>query len=116
MQAILDRGISLILWLQQCSPGLDWPFKFFTILGGSGFLLGIMPVIYWSIDCRQGRRLFVLLLLSAYINSAAKVLVHQPRPFEYDPQVQPLVNASGGGLPSGHTQNAVVFWGYLMHW
>lgn len=33
--------------------------------------------------------------------------------YNYDPRVQPLGHAGGGGLPSGHTQNAVVIWGFL---
>jgi hypothetical protein len=47
------------------------------------------------------------------LNSIAKVLLDQPRPFQYDPRVKALVPAGGGGLPSGHTQGAVVVWGYL---
>jgi hypothetical protein len=53
-------------------------------------------------------------LISAYVNAIAKVLAAQPRPFQYDPRVRALVHAGGGGLPSGHTQSAVVVWGYLV--
>jgi hypothetical protein len=42
-------------------------------------------------------------------------LANQPRPFDYDPRVKKIVPAAGGGLPSGHTQSAVVLWGYLAH-
>jgi hypothetical protein len=73
-----------------------------------------MPLIYWCIDRRMGARLLVLFLISAYINAIAKAVVGQPRPFQYDPRVQPLVHATGGGLPSGHTQGTVVLWGYLV--
>jgi len=72
-----------------------------------------MPLIYWSIDRRAGAGLFILLLFSAYLNGVAKVIADQPRPFDYDPRVKALGHAGGGGLPSGHTQNAVVIWGYL---
>lgn len=64
-------------------------------------------------DKRTGERLACLFLLSACLNAAAKELIDQPRPFEYDSRVKALVRAEGGGLPSGHTQHAVVVWGTL---
>jgi hypothetical protein len=57
--------------------------------------------------------LFLLLLVSAYLNEVAKLLVDQPRPFDYDPRVIKLVHEGSGGLPSGHTQSTLVVWGYL---
>lgn len=92
---------------------LNWPFWLLTFLGNEGFYLVLLPLVYWCVDKRTGARMTFLFLLSAYFNSAAKELVDQPRPFEYDSRVKPLVRAEGGGLPSGHTQHAVVVWGYL---
>ncbi len=113
MTTLLDWGILVILWLQQFSPTLDLPFKALTFLGDETFYLIFMPLFYWCIDRRTGSRLFFLLLFSAYLNAIAKVLVDQPRPFAYDPRVQAIGQATGGGMPSGHTQNAVVIWGFL---
>jgi membrane-associated phospholipid phosphatase len=113
VEFLLGWGIQVILWFQQFSPALDLPFKAFTFLGDETFYLIFMPLIYWCIDRRTGARLFFLLLFSAYLNAVAKVLAGQPRPFIYDPRVKALVHAGGGGLPSGHTQNAVVVWGFL---
>ena len=110
---ILDWGIEVVLWFQQFSPALDLPFKSLTFLGNLEFFLLFMPLIYWCIDRRMGARLLVVFLLSAYVNTVAKVMADQPRPFQYDSRVQQLVHAGGGGLPSGHTQSAVVVWGYL---
>lgn len=110
---ILDWGIDVVLWFQQFSPALDLPFKGLTFLGNVEFFLIFMPLIYWCLDRCLGARLLILFLLSAYINSVAKVIAGQPRPFHYDSRVQDLVPAGGGGLPSGHTQSAVVVWGYL---
>jgi undecaprenyl-diphosphatase len=110
---ILDWGIEVVLWFQQFSPALNIPFKALTFLGDETFYLLFMPLVYWCIDRRTGARLFFLLLFSAYINESAKALAGQPRPFEYDPRVEPIIHAVGGGLPSGHTQHAVVIWGYL---
>ena len=111
---ILDWGIEVVLWFQQFSPALDLPFKSATFLGNLEFFLLFMPLIYWCIDRRMGARLLVLFLISAYVNAIAKVVAGQPRPFQYDSRVRPLVHAAGGGLPSGHTQGTVVVWGYLV--
>jgi membrane-associated phospholipid phosphatase len=114
METILDWGIDIIVWFQQFSPTLDLFFEFFTFLGQEEFYLILLPLIYWCLDRRTGARLIVLFLLSAYLNSLAKVWAGQPRPFTYAPdRVLALVEASGNGLPSGHTQNTVAVWGYL---
>jgi membrane-associated phospholipid phosphatase len=110
---LLYQGVAVVLWLQQFSPALDLPFKAITYLGDETFYLLFMPLVYWCFDRRRGARLFILLLLSACVNAIAKLLADQPRPFTYDKRVRAIVPAGGGGLPSGHTQNAVVVWGYL---
>jgi membrane-associated phospholipid phosphatase len=109
----LNQGVEVILWLQQFSPTLDLLFKSITYLGDETFYLLFMPLVYWCFDRRRGARLFILLLLSAYLNAIAKLMADQPRPFTFDKRVRAMVAAGGGGLPSGHTQNAVVVWGYL---
>ena len=111
--SLLDWGIQVVLWFQQFSPTFDLPFKALTFLGDETFYLVFMPLFYWCIDRRTGSRLFFLLLFSAYLNAIAKVLADQPRPFAYDPRVKAIAHAGGGGMPSGHTQNAVVVWGFL---
>ncbi len=113
MKPFLDWGIEVVVWFQQFGPTLDLPFKSLTFLGNLEFFLVLMPFIYWCVDRRMGARLLVLFLISAYVNAMAKVVADQPRPFQYDARVQPLVHAGGGGMPSGHTQGAVVVWGYL---
>jgi membrane-associated phospholipid phosphatase len=113
MESLLNWGIEVVLWFQQFSPTLDLPFKALTFMGDEAFYLLLMPLVYWSIDRRTGAGLIILLLFSAYLNAVAKVIADQPRPFNYDSRVKPLGHAGGGGLPSGHTQNAVVIWGYL---
>jgi len=114
---ILDRGIDVVLWFQQFSPTLDLPFKALTALGNQEFFMLMLPLVYWCIDRNAGGRLIFLFLVSAYLNQIAKAVFNQPRPFEYDPRVRQLTDATGGGLPSGHTQGAVVVWGFLaLYW
>ncbi|NJN99545.1 MAG: phosphatase PAP2 family protein [Anaerolineales bacterium] len=114
MDNTLDWGLQVVLWFQHySSPWLDLPFTTFTLMGEELFYLLVLPGLYWCINRHLGARLTLLFLLSAYLNAGAKFIVNQPRPFEYDPRVRQLATAPGGGLPSGHAQNAVVVWGYL---
>jgi membrane-associated phospholipid phosphatase len=113
MDPILHWGIQPILWLQQFSPALDLPFIGITQLGSEELFLVTLAFVFWCLDRRHGARLAMLLLFSVWLNSVVKELVNQPRPFEFDPAVRMIFPATGGGLPSGHTQNTVVLWGYL---
>ena len=113
METIFNWGISVIEWMQLASPSLDVPFKILTFTGDQMFYILFFPLIIWSVHHRIGIRLTVFFLINAYINNIAKLVVNQPRPVDYDPTVKTLVNQPGGGFPSGHTQNAVVVWGYL---
>lgn len=56
----------------------------------------------------MGRRLVYLLLFSSWVNETLKNIFQSPRP----PERLALVEQGGYGLPSGHTQNGVVLWGY----
>ena len=111
MDIITDT--SLILWLQQCSPYLDWPFRLVTALGNESFFLLFLPLVYWCIDRRMGAGLAVLFLISASLNAVAKAVFGMPRPFAVDSAVMQLASAQGNGFPSGHTQGAMVVWLYL---
>ncbi|MBN1486273.1 MAG: phosphatase PAP2 family protein [Anaerolineae bacterium] len=113
MENILDWGIQIVLWFQQFSPTLDFPFKAITFLGEETFLLVFLPLFYWCIDRALGARLGVLFLVADYIGGWAKVLTDQPRPFQYDTRVKMIFETTGKAFPSLHTINAVIIWGYL---
>jgi membrane-associated phospholipid phosphatase len=113
MNGLLDWGVEVVLLFQKASPQLDAFFAFFTFLGDEEFYLLLFPLIYWSVDRAVGVRLVVVFLLSGLVNQVAKHLAAQPRPFQYDSRVKEIVGAEGFGLPSGHTQSAIVVWGYL---
>ena len=117
MESVLAWGIDVVLWFQQFSPMLDIPFRFLTFLGDQEFFMLMLPVVYWCIDRKVGSRLIFFFLISVIFNQIAKDLFNQPRPFEYDARVRKLTHATGGGLPSGHTQGAVVIWGFMaLYW
>lgn len=113
METIHDWGIDVVLWFQQFSPHLDGIFEALTFLGDEEFYLILLPLVYWSIHRATGVRLMILVMFSSLLNTVAKSLAGQPRPFEYDGRVLRLDDSGGYGLPSGHTQSSVVLWGFV---
>lgn len=115
MDAVLQQGVEFILWVQQYqSTGLDTFFRHFTDFGGAHYLY-MAPLVIWSIDYRIGCRLVLLLVSTLFVNSLVKDLLAQPRPFQVDDRIV-SAGEHGYGLPSGHAQLVVVFWGVLAAW
>ena len=116
MEPVLEFGLDLIEAIQSLrSPALDGLFSAFTSMGNAEFYLLLAPAILWCVDYGMGARLGILVLLSATLNVALKDVLMQPRPCEIRPEIC-IGDAQGYGLPSGHAQNAVVFWGLPAHW
>ncbi|HNT73658.1 MAG TPA: phosphatase PAP2 family protein [Anaerolineae bacterium] len=114
MNAWMDWGIEVILWLQQFRPALDVPFEIITATGDEPFLMLLLPVLYWCLDRKLGARMLILFLISTCANMGAKLAADQPRPRLYDSRVWAYSDVGGtGGFPSNHTQNSVILWGYL---
>jgi membrane-associated phospholipid phosphatase len=104
-------GIGLIKGIQTLeSPALTAAMQALTALGTELFYIPVILFIFWCVDEKQGLRLTVLILLSTWINVFFKGLLKQPRPYNLDPQVMRAFEPSYG-IPSGHTQQSLVFWG-----
>ncbi len=113
MEGIWQWGLELIGTIQMVrGPALDSIFKIITFMGEEQFFMLLLPLVLWCVDFTLGMRLGVTFLLSAYGNLVLKGVFGHPRPFDLDPGVR-LHEASGYGLPSGHSQSAVVAWGVL---
>ncbi len=113
METIWQWGIDLIRWIQLFQgPFLDIIFKAITLMGNEDFYMILLPLVFWCVDLTVGIRLAFIFLISSYTNSLLKGLFADPRPFNLDPSVQ-LLEADGYGLPSGHSQSAVVVWGTI---
>jgi membrane-associated phospholipid phosphatase len=111
METIWQVGIDFIQAIQVVhGPVLDAVFKAITFMGEEEFFLVLLPLIFWCVDPAAGARLVVVFLLSAYVNSGLKDVFRHPRPFDLDTTVK-LHEVGGYGLPSGHSQSAVVVWG-----
>jgi membrane-associated phospholipid phosphatase len=113
MEWLWETGIALILALQALGGWLEAPMKFFSFLGSEEFFLLVMPVLYWSVSAELGLRVGVTLLVTGALNDALKMTFHGPRPYWYDPAVQPYAAETSFGVPSGHAQIATGVWGML---
>jgi membrane-associated phospholipid phosphatase len=109
-------GIALIRGIQTIeSPPLTAVIRAITVLGTEVFYIPLVLFIFWCVDEKQGLRFSVLVLLSAWVNGFFKALLQQPRPYQLDPSVGRAVESSYG-IPSGHTQQSLVFWGAAAPW
>jgi len=115
MDPLINWSLDLIAALQQIHPALHVFFRSFTFFGQPQFYVLMLPLLLWCVDVRLGVRVGVFLLLSSQLNSVLKDLFHQPRPSDFDPSLQ-LAWFEGYGLPSGHAQFVVVFWGAIAAW
>lgn len=114
-------GLNILIWLRQhAMPWLDIVMGGITYLGSNYFYLAALALFYWCVDVAGTMRLFVLLLSSVYLHEALKVITAVERPIEVLRSLLPASQqprftetAEGFSFPSGHTQDAIVFWGYL---
>jgi membrane-associated phospholipid phosphatase len=110
LNVVYQWGLEFVRALQTIeNPVLTAIIRGITVLGSELFYAPVILLIYWCINEKKGQRLALLLLLSAWVSNAVKVLLKQPRPYFLDPSVG-LGVASGYGLPSGHAQHSLVFW------
>jgi membrane-associated phospholipid phosphatase len=115
MDGLTQGSLQLIAALQQIHPALHLFFQAFTFLGQPQVYVLMLPLLVWCVDVRIGARVGVFLLLSSQLNAVLKELFHQPRPCDFDPSLQ-LAWFEGYGLPSGHAQFVVAFWGAMAAW
>jgi hypothetical protein len=85
-------------------------------MGEEDFFMILMPLLLWCVDFVLSVRLTFFFLFSTVINSVAKGLADQPRPCDLDPEVQLCEYTGRHGLPSGHSQSAVVVWGIIANY
>ncbi|QWB99699.1 phosphatase PAP2 family protein [Mycoplasmatota bacterium] len=101
--------LNIIKWLQENRNGLlDFLFEFFTLFGEEAIIIGILGLVYWSINKESGKRLAMTIFLSIGINSIIKVIIARPRPFLADETITNLrpETSTSYSMPSGHTQSA----------
>ncbi len=116
MEELYMWGIELIKGIQRIEhPVLTLAMNALTSLGSEYAYLALLPLVFWCVDERKGVRLGTVLLISAWSNGALKEFFAHPRPYHLDPSVGRAVEDSFG-LPSGHAQGSLTFWGVLAAW
>jgi membrane-associated phospholipid phosphatase len=116
METILQLGIQFILLLQGLGVWLIGPMRLVTFLGNEEFYLFVAPAIFWCLDMKLGLRLGLYLMVSGSLNTIIKIACHAPRPYWIDTRVKAYATEISFGVPSGHSQHAVVIWGTLAAW
>jgi membrane-associated phospholipid phosphatase len=112
-------GYAVFHWVATwANPYCDVLFRLITDLGYHTFYYLVIGPLFWVVDRRHASVLFLLILASGLVNTAAKLLVHTPRP---DPLLVRVLDfrpyhSNSNAFPSGHAQNAVVFWIYAAWW
>ena len=104
----------LILWFQSWrTPAVELFFKIVTFTGEEYFYLIMLPILYWCVDTKLARRVTPFLLISAWVNAWCKEWWQRPRPVMVSAEVKPALNVPDFGLPSGHAQCSLTFWGAI---
>jgi membrane-associated phospholipid phosphatase len=113
---IYDLGIQVVIFVQNLGGWLLKPMQLFSILGSATFFLLVAPVLYWCVSTEAGLRVGLFLMFSGTINDALKLALHAPRPYWYSKDVKALAAEMQFGIPSGHSQHAVVVWSAMAAW
>jgi membrane-associated phospholipid phosphatase len=124
---ILPWGYQILLDIEAWRNGLlDVIFPFITDFGSAFGYVVIFSVVYWCVDKTVGQGLMFAYLYTSVINAWIKFYFMIPRPD--DPRIEEILNKAGirdrlspirhetsPSFLSGHTQGALVVWGYLMY-
>ena len=113
MDAILNWGNNVVVFLQSLGSWLIGPMNFFSLFGNENFFMFIAPALIWCVDASLGLRAGLGLMVSLSTNAVLKLAFHAPRPYWVDARVQPFSSEQSFGIPSGHSQNSVVFWSLI---
>jgi len=85
--------------------------KIFTFLGDEEFFLLFLPLAYWLWNKDIMGRVGMVLLFTFVLNAVIKSIFQVPRP----DLIEHLVHADDWSFPSGHSQAAMVLWGWLAY-
>jgi hypothetical protein len=114
VNSILSWGLDVVREIQKTlGAGMLIPMQAITFFGSEAFAIAALPLLYWCVDRKKGARIGILVLFSAFMNLFVKFLFMQPRPYDFDPSVG-LVREITPGLPSGHGQMSITFWGGML--
>ncbi|MFP4363000.1 MAG: phosphatase PAP2 family protein [Spirochaetia bacterium] len=105
----IDLAISLII--QQFTAFTVPVMRLFSALGGLSVYILLITLITWCVHYKAGIYLGILTSIAGGLNSSLKNIVRLPRPYHISEEIIAYKTYSGFGMPSGHAQNAAMFWG-----
>ncbi len=110
LSAVEQWGLAVIHHFQKLeNPLLTSIIKAFSDFFGIGIVFFLLPILYWCFSEKSGIKLFLAVFFTVAVNTALKLLLAVPRPFQVDPSVY-IVAESGFSSPSGHAQITATFW------
>lgn len=115
MEPVFEFGLTVTRWLQQNYPQLTGFMSLVSNLGRFEFYLALVPLVYWCLDKQAGKYMAYLLAVSNIVVEMLKHTFRGPRPFWLDPDVG-LGFEDSYGVPSGHSQTAVVVYLFVGYW
>ncbi|NBD36826.1 MAG: phosphatase PAP2 family protein [Chloroflexi bacterium] len=122
---LIPWGYRLLLLLEGYRTGfLDVAFQIITDVGSEMGYIFIVTLLYWCFDKSIGQGISYIYMFTATVNSWLKHIWLIPRPGSIDleatlqqagidARLAPLRESASPAFPSGHTQTAVVGWGYM---
>ena len=113
MDVLWEAESTAIRWLQGAGDWLAHPLGAITHLGSQSLIIVLLAAVFWSGNAGLGARLFVAVIASGAVNGLLKSVSYTPRPYWFDAQVTGYHHHGSFGMPSGHSQAAMVAWGYL---
>ncbi len=96
----------VILWLQSQGEWLIQSMRVISWFGNGPVYVFAAALLYWCFDRRWGARLFLILILSAGLNSMLKSVFRAPRPYWVSENIRGFGSQQSFGMPSGHAQSA----------
>ncbi len=103
----------LIHLLQSALEPLNGIMLGLSQVGYSQSYLLLTAVIYWVMSPKLALRLGFIVVFSSLVFAFIKVFLKGPRPYHAYPEIRIGPLESDNGMPSGHTQTAVTFFGCL---
>ncbi|MFK0570785.1 phosphatase PAP2 family protein [Endozoicomonas sp.] len=97
--------------LQVFFTPVDFWLRWISTASYSGNYLLICAALYWSGYTTLSARLACTTIASTLLFSGCRHLLNSPRPYFEHPELFNDWQEHRWGMPSGHSQNAVVFWG-----
>ena len=114
MDGLIQWGLGIVQMIQTFrNPVFDGFFLTINFLGEEEFYILCLPLIFWCLHKALGMRLGAVLVFSTFVNQSLKDFFAAPRPYQVDSKLYAPLKTTGYGIPSGHSQGTVTFWGYL---